>query len=78
MVPSLFTVLLIGLHESVPSPSAAFLGSCNGVRELASILLSINVDQLSSLMKRPLLLFFLVSVAIFLFTQPLSKIYRPY
>jgi len=37
----------LGLCESVPSSSASFLGSCNGVRELASILLSIDADQLS-------------------------------
>jgi len=38
----------LGLCESVPSSSlAAFLGSCNGVHELASILLSIDAYQLS-------------------------------
>ena len=37
----------LGLRESVVCASAAFLGSCNGIRVLVSTLLSIKVDQLS-------------------------------
>ena len=37
----------LGLRESVLSASAAFLGSCNSVRGLASSLLSVGVDQLN-------------------------------
>ena len=37
----------LGLRESAFSASPAFLGSCNSVRELASILLSVDVNQLS-------------------------------
>ena len=35
------------MHEYVASASAAFLGSCNSVCELASTLLSIDVNRLS-------------------------------
>jgi len=37
----------LGLRESTYSAFPAFLGSCNGVRELASIILSIDINQLS-------------------------------
>ena len=37
----------LGLHESAFSASPAFLGSCNSVRELASTLLSVDINQLS-------------------------------
>ena len=37
----------LGLRKSVLSTSAAFLGSCNSNRDLASTLLSIDADQLS-------------------------------
>ena len=37
----------LGLRESAFSASPAFLGSCNSVRELASTLLSVDINQLS-------------------------------
>ena len=37
----------LGLRESAFSASPAFLGSCNSVRELASTILSVDINQLS-------------------------------
>jgi len=49
------------------------------VHELASILLSIDADQLSFPNEEAAAaVFFLVSLEIFLFTQPLSMIYKPH
>jgi len=43
----LFRLGGLGLCESTYSAFLAFLGSCNGVRELASIILWIDINQLS-------------------------------
>ena len=36
----------LGLRESTQSAAAAFVGSCDSIRDLASQLLSVNFDQL--------------------------------
>ena len=42
-----FSIRRPGVRESPFSASPAFLGSCNSVRELASTLLSVDINQLS-------------------------------
>jgi len=54
----------LGLRESVFSTSVAFLVSCNGNRDLASTLLSIDANHLFFLMKRLPLLFCLTFMVI--------------
>ena len=65
------------MRESVVCTSATFWGSCNSICVLASILLSIEVDQLSFPIEQDAVTFFQILAVIFHFSQPLSRIFEP-